>query len=159
MTARKLTIKQEKFCQSYIETGNASEAYRRAYSVGPNTKPNTVEKRACELLKNGKVAGRLADLRASSQQRHEITVDSITKMLTDAYDLAMKPDVASPSAAVAAALGLGKLHGLIIEKKHVKGEHNHQHDHQHRAVSETAEWIAGVLGGGSHRASAQPLPN
>jgi len=25
----KLTIKQEKFCCAYIETGNASEAYRK----------------------------------------------------------------------------------------------------------------------------------
>ena len=29
----KLTPKQEKFCQVFIETGNASEAYRQAYAV------------------------------------------------------------------------------------------------------------------------------
>jgi len=28
-----LTIKQEAFCQAYIETGNASEAYRTAYAA------------------------------------------------------------------------------------------------------------------------------
>jgi phage terminase small subunit len=27
----KLTIKQEKFCNKYLECGNASEAYRYAY--------------------------------------------------------------------------------------------------------------------------------
>ena len=27
----KLTTKQEKFCKSFIETGNATEAYRRSY--------------------------------------------------------------------------------------------------------------------------------
>jgi len=28
----KLTIKQEKFCNLYIELGNASEAYRQSYN-------------------------------------------------------------------------------------------------------------------------------
>ena len=28
----KLSIKQENFCNYYLECGNASEAYRRAYS-------------------------------------------------------------------------------------------------------------------------------
>ena len=42
MMAKKLTPKQESFCLAYIETGNASEAYRQAYDVGPKTKPETV---------------------------------------------------------------------------------------------------------------------
>ena len=29
----KLTIKQEAFARAYVETGNASEAYRRAYNA------------------------------------------------------------------------------------------------------------------------------
>lgn len=73
----KLTPKQEAFAQAYIETGNASEAYRRAYNVSAGTKPNTIEKRACELLKHGKVAGRIAELQAGAQKRHEVTVDRI----------------------------------------------------------------------------------
>ena len=31
-----LTPKQEKFCQKYIEMGNASEAYRQAYNASKN---------------------------------------------------------------------------------------------------------------------------
>ncbi len=78
----KLTLKQEAFCRAYIENGgNASEAYRRVYDVSPDTKPNTVEKRACELLKNGKVAGRIAELQAKHQKRHEVTVDRIVQEL------------------------------------------------------------------------------
>jgi phage terminase small subunit len=77
MNTSKLTIKQEAFAQAYIETGNASEAYRRAYQVSPSTKPNTVEKRACELLKHGKVAGRIAELQAGHQKRHDVTIDRI----------------------------------------------------------------------------------
>ena len=32
-----LTPKQERFCQAYIETGNASEAYRLACEAGNTT--------------------------------------------------------------------------------------------------------------------------
>ncbi|MHA0947931.1 terminase small subunit [Enterobacter ludwigii] len=35
-----LTIKQEAFCQAYIETGNASEAYRRGY-LFPSQSPSS----------------------------------------------------------------------------------------------------------------------
>jgi phage terminase small subunit len=58
-----LTQKQEAFSLAYLETGNASEAYRRAYDAA-KMKANTVEKRACELMKLGKVTGRIAELRA-----------------------------------------------------------------------------------------------
>jgi phage terminase small subunit len=40
-----LTQRQETFCLAYIETRNASEAYRRAYNAG-KMKPATVNKRA-----------------------------------------------------------------------------------------------------------------
>ena len=36
-----LTPKQENFCLAYLETGNASEAYRRAYDVA-NMKPESI---------------------------------------------------------------------------------------------------------------------
>lgn len=77
----KLTPKQEAFVRAYLETSNASEAYRRAYDVAPDCKPNTIEKRACELLKNGKVAGRLEVLQAEIARRHDITVDKIIREL------------------------------------------------------------------------------
>lgn len=56
-----LTQKQEAFCLAYIETGNASEAYRRAYNAA-NMKPETVNRKAKELLDNGKIAARLKEL-------------------------------------------------------------------------------------------------
>ena len=56
-----LTPKQEKFCLVYLETGNASEAYRQAYDA-QSMKPETVNKRASELLDNGVIAGRLEAL-------------------------------------------------------------------------------------------------
>lgn len=111
-----LTVKQQAFACAYVETGNASEAYRRAYDVSPDCKPNTVEKRASELLKNGKVTGRIGELQQRAQERHEVTVDSMTHMLRDTYDLAMAEK--SPAAAVSAVMAMAKLHGLLVERTH-----------------------------------------
>jgi hypothetical protein len=52
-TSRKvpfLTVKQEHFARTFVETGNASEAYRRAYDVGEDTKPKTIWECASKLL-------------------------------------------------------------------------------------------------------------
>ena len=57
-TDMKLTIKQEKFCNYYLETGNASEAYRRAFSCG-KMKSGTVNRKAIELFENGKITARV----------------------------------------------------------------------------------------------------
>lgn len=114
-----LTPKQEAFAQAYLETGNASEAYRRAYDVSPESKPNTVEKRACELLKNGKVAGRLAVLQERARKRHDITIDTITEMLKADRELARENN--QSSAAVNAVMGMAKLHGLLVDKSEQSG--------------------------------------
>ena len=71
-----LTLKQELFCLFYLETSNASEAYRRAYDVGPDTKPETVNRKAAELLANGKITARISELRAALLKKHEITLDA-----------------------------------------------------------------------------------
>ena len=57
-----LTQKQESFCLAYIDLGSASEAYKRSYNAS-KMKPRTVEKRASELLRNGGITGRIAELR------------------------------------------------------------------------------------------------
>lgn len=48
----KLMVKQEIFCNTYQETGNATEAYRQAYDCG-NMKYDTIVKRAGEMLHEG----------------------------------------------------------------------------------------------------------
>lgn len=59
---RKLTPKQEAFAREYVKCGNASEAYRRSYNVGEDTKPNVIAVKASELLKNGNVTVRVDEL-------------------------------------------------------------------------------------------------
>jgi hypothetical protein len=35
---------------------------------------------------------------------------------------------------------------LLPKDVNVKGEHDHKHNHEHRSVSETEQWLAGLLG-------------
>lgn len=114
-----LTIKQESFCQKYVETGNASESYRHAYNAG-GMKPETVHKRASELFGNGAVTGRLADLRGAVSATHGVTVGSLIAELEEARQVGRGRDQAS--AMVAATLGKAKLAGLDKDAGEVGGE-------------------------------------
>ena len=124
----RLTPKQEAFCQTYIETGNASEAYRQAYDA-ENMKPETVNRKAKELLDNGKIAARLEALQAEHQKRHNVTVDGLTGDLNDDRSLAHK--VGQPGAAVSATMGKAKLHGFLKDKVEYSGTVD---------LSSTPEW-------------------
>lgn len=104
-----LTAKQEAFCLAYLETGNASEAYRRAYSA-QNMKPETVNRNAKALLDHNKIATRLAELRKPIARRHKITLDDLLRELEEARLIAIEDRV--PAAAISAALGKAKLLGM-----------------------------------------------
>jgi len=108
-----LTQKREAFCLAYIETGNQSEAYRAAFDA-ENMKAETVHKRASELMANGGVRGRIAELQAQAVERALVSVQSLTDELEEARALALQEG--QPSAAVSASMGKAKLHGLLTEK-------------------------------------------
>jgi|14BtaG_2_1085337.scaffolds.fasta_scaffold08893_3 phage terminase small subunit len=67
-----LTPKQERFCIEYIETGNASEAYRKSYNA-ENMKPESIHREAFELLRSPKIASRLKEY----SEANELTVQSV----------------------------------------------------------------------------------
>lgn len=106
-----LTVKQEKFCQSYIETGNASEAYRQAYNTS-KMKPETVNRTAKELLDHPKITARINKLQNKHTERHKLTVDDLLKELEEARQSALTAETPQSSAAVGATMGKAKLLGL-----------------------------------------------
>jgi len=122
-----VTEQQEKFAQAFVETGNASESYRRSYSTG-NMAVNTIAKRASELLDNGAVAGRIKTLRESHTKRHAITVDTLLEKLNRVYDVAMDtgtgdtPRPAQAAAATGAVMAQAKLLGLDKQLIELSGE-------------------------------------
>lgn len=67
-----LTTKQEAFCLAYLEAGNASEAYRRAYDAG-RMKAETINRKAKALMDDGKIAARIGELRAAVAKRTVIS--------------------------------------------------------------------------------------
>ncbi|TPH22906.1 terminase small subunit [Haemophilus haemolyticus] len=85
---RGLTPKQEKFCQLYIELGNASEAYRQSYNCSKMT-TKTVNEEAARLLNNPKITARVEGLQQAHRQRHNLTVDNIIADLQELRDICM----------------------------------------------------------------------
>ncbi|HEM8139939.1 TPA: terminase small subunit [Providencia rettgeri] len=106
-----LTTKQENFCLAYIETGNASEAYRTAYNTS-KMKPESINRKAKELLDNGKITARVNELQQDVRTKHDITVMKLLEELEAARLKALNADTPQASAAVAATMGKARLTGL-----------------------------------------------
>jgi phage terminase small subunit len=108
-----LTPKQEAFALAYVETGNASEAYRQAYDA-ENSSPETIKVEASRLLDNPNVALTIVSMQAAARERTLVTVETLTRELDEDRTLARSLDM--PAAAVSAVMGKAKLHGLIVDK-------------------------------------------
>jgi phage terminase small subunit len=77
--SKKLTPKQRKFCEEYVTTGNGSEAYRRAYDVGVNTKIETIKVKASHLLAQDNISTTIAELQEKQAKHFEITRSDVAK--------------------------------------------------------------------------------
>lgn len=76
-----LTIRQEKFCNFYIESGNASDAYRRAYPNSEKWSDKAVWAQSSLLLNSHKVSIRVEELKKEQAKKSEIKRDEILNML------------------------------------------------------------------------------
>lgn len=107
--AKELTIKQEKFCQKYLECGNASEAYRFAYDA-EKMSSNTVKECASRLLNNRNVSATVDALRSKSEKKFEISKD---RLLREAVSIALSPisDKISARDKISAIATVNKMQG------------------------------------------------
>jgi len=108
-----LTPKQDGFCLSYIETGNASESYRLNYNVSKMSDA-VLNNEASKLLNHHGITMRLEQIKQAHSVRHNITVDGITTMYKAVINDATANNQFGP--AVSAITGLAKLHGLLTDK-------------------------------------------
>ena len=113
--ADQITAKQEAFCLAYVETGNAAEAYRRAYDVKAATLHSTIYSAASRLLADSKVCARVAELQDQAATMSLYTVKQAFEEYETARQLALQE--ANPSAAVSAVTGKVKLFGLDQPQK------------------------------------------
>ena len=110
---RALTQKQEDFCIAYLETGNATQAYRSVYNTS-KMKPETVNRSAKELLDHHKITARLKELRQPAVEAAQMTLSGHRDDLKVIRDLAIAEK--QYSAAIAAETNRGKASGLYTEK-------------------------------------------
>ncbi len=113
MTSTSLTPKQENFCLAYLETGNASEAYRRAYDA-ENMKPESIHRKAFGLLNRGKIGARLDELRQPAVEAAQVTLEDHLHHLAALRDAAHAAE--QYSAAITAEFHRGKAAGLYVER-------------------------------------------
>ena len=109
----KLTPKQEAFCLAYLETGNASEAYRQAYDSS-NMKPETVNRNAKSMLDNSKIAAMLDELREPVRKKAMLTLENHLERLNHLSLMAEQAGQFGP--AIKAEESRGKAAGIYVEK-------------------------------------------
>lgn len=102
-----LTVKQEKFCQLYVELGNASEAYRQAYSSKAKAQSCAVE--ASKLLSTPNITLRVDSLR---KELEEVSLWSRADSIRILAEIARGDDEeAKPSDKVGAVKVINSMHG------------------------------------------------
>ena len=114
-----LTQKQERFCQVYIELGNASEAYRQVYNAD-KMRPETINRTAKDLLDNTKITARLNELRAPAVEAAQLTLESHLAKLAELRDEARQRG--QLSAAISAEGLRGKAAGLYVTRQEITGK-------------------------------------
>ena len=114
-----LTAKQEKFSLAYIETGNASAAYRKSYNAD-KMRPETINRNAKALLDNNKITTRLEELRGPAIEAAQITLEGHLKTLAELRD---KAEGLGQMAAAINAEGLrGKAAGFYVQRSEITGK-------------------------------------
>ena len=109
-----LTGKQEKFCQCVADGMTQADAYRTAYNA-EKMKPDTVHVKASTLMADGKIAGRVRELREALAEK---------VLWTRAQSVAVLSGVATnctgevkPSEQVSAVKELNAMHGYNAPAK------------------------------------------
>ena len=139
---RKSTPKQQAFAYYYVETGNGSEAYRRAYNA-LNMSANAVAVEACRLLRHPKVALKVQQLRDKVTERMELSIVEVLSALVEDRALARK--LGNPSAAIRADVLLGKHIGMWPNKVDVSGTVDHTVSLEGLTLDEKRELAAAAL--------------
>ena len=89
---KKLTVKQEKFCQEYVANGgNASGAYRSAYSTH-NMKSETINNKAYILSTKGDIRARISNLRKKIEEESNVSAVWVRKKLIELVDRCMQAE-------------------------------------------------------------------
>lgn len=115
-----LTLKQEKFCQEYsVNGGNATKAYHAAFNT-KKMKKKSVNEVASRLLKDIKIASRIAALQKPLTEKYEVTREYLSgkliKVINESEEIESGKTMRDRDCLIKATMELSKLHGLNVEK-------------------------------------------
>jgi len=137
-----LTQRQEAFCLAFVETGNASEAYRRAYKPKCMS-AKSIHEKASHILAQGKVKARVAELRGEAADKAVFTLEQHLAELATLRDMAKCEKAWGP--AVQAEVKRGEAAGLYPDRgKSVNV--NVALPGKSEPVSETSRWVGELTG-------------
>ena len=109
-----LTPKQEKFAACIADGMTQADAYRTAFDAG-KMKPETIHKRASELMGDGAVTGRVRELKGSLATKALWTREMSVQALVQAYKVAK--EVNSATGMTGAVKELNAMHGYNAAQK------------------------------------------
>lgn len=115
-----LTPKQEKFCQVIVSGLNQSDAYRSAYDVGADTKLESVNQMAWDLMQNVDIASRIEQLRLPIAERVGRTLEQHIERLMKLGEHGESLD--KVEAAIKAEELIGKVLGFYVNKTELTGK-------------------------------------
>ena len=115
-----LTPKQEIFVQGLLDPETSQvDAYKKAYDVNPETAVDTVHEMASRLSSNHKIKLRIDELKAEAYSNSPFTTDVLRSRIQLRGDKA--DDLGQMSTAIRALELIGKLDGLIVDRKEITG--------------------------------------
>ena len=149
-----LTVKQSAFIAAYLETSNASEAYRRSYDCQGSSEA-AINVNACKLLKNAKVALRLHVLQERASAKVVLSRSWVLEQLMDNVSMAKQSEDFAASNKALELLGkTDELSGMFTEKSSVT-----QVNTTTVRVSRLDEFYEGAARTRADRESKGPLQN
>jgi len=113
----RLTVKQEKFCVNYFESGNATKA---AIIAGYSSK--TARFIAAENLTKPLIIERLNELQKAVASQKILSVVERKEKLSEIANTAIKSDMVTPDNAIRAIAELNKMEGDYAPSKHLIGQ-------------------------------------
>ena len=94
---------------AFVETGDASEAYKRSYNA-ENMLPATINVKACLVKARDNVRVRIQELMAELKDKYDLTMHDLIAQLEEARQLALS--IEQPASMISATMGSAKLLGL-----------------------------------------------
>ncbi len=156
IASSELTPKQESFVLAYLETSNATEAYRRAYNA-ENMSEGAINVEAHRVLNHPKVALRLQVLQERSAAKVVLTRGWVLEKLMRNVDKAIELEDVNGSNKALELLGKTDELQMFVERQNVTSDNRHHHSAE--PVSPFADFIAGAIGKRTKDETSEPVQN